>query len=179
MDERRFRGVFLYFRPLQRGRPLGIPGRAEPRTAPGAARDFGKLVITFSILSAYFFYMQLLPIWYENLPRETSFVVARTRDPGWNRVSMGLIVLLYLAPVVLLLTEWAKRNRAWLGCVSLLLLVGIWVQRWWLVMPWQTQQMHFGWVEAAGTAAVLGLAGIGTAFADRHLHPILDGGETP
>ncbi len=146
---------------------IHTPGR--PQVESEVRSDFGKLIITFSILTTYFFYMQLLTIWYENLPRETTFVVTRMNDAGWNTVSLALIVVLYLAPVVLLLTTWAKRNRVWLGAVALLLLIGIWVQRWWLVMPGLLPDIQFGWAEISGTAAVLGLIGIGADMAWRHL----------
>ncbi len=148
----------------------------RPQYGSEMRSDFGRLIITFSILSTYFFFMQLLTIWYENLPRETSYVTVRMNYPGWNAVSLRLIILLYLSPVVLLLTTWSKRNRAWLGAVALVLLIGIWFQRWWLVMPGLLPQIQFGWTEVAGTAAVLGLMWIGMDLASRRL-PLLPSGE--
>jgi hypothetical protein len=144
----------------------------RPQFGSEIRSDFGKLIITFSILSAYFFFMQLLTIWYENFPRETSYVVARMNYKGWNAVSLALVIILYLAPVVLLLTAWAKRNRLWLGAVALLLLIGIWLQRWWLVMPGLLPQVQFGGTEIAGISTVLGLMGIGMHTASKHLPAI-------
>ncbi len=143
-----------------------------PRSGNRMRSDFGRLIITFSILSAYFFYMQLLTIWFENLPRETSYLVNRMNHPAWNKVSLALIVVIYLAPVALLLTERAKHSRLWLGGVALLLLAGVWVQRWWMVMPDLDPDMQFGLVEAAATATVLGLAGIGMGLAGKRLSPL-------
>ncbi len=87
--------------------------------------------------------------------------MARMNNPSWYTVSLTLIVVIYLAPVVLLLTAWAKQSRFWLGAVALLLLVGIWFQRWWLVMPGFLMQARLGAAEIASLAALLGLFWVG------------------
>jgi MFS family permease len=118
--------------------------------------DLGKLVVAFSLLTTYFMYSQLLPIWYENLPHEVRFIIPRMDMDGWGRVSVGLLATVYLGPLVLLLSRRAKRSGRILGPVSALILVGMWVERWWLVTPTLGGPMTLGLVEAAATGAFAG-----------------------
>jgi hypothetical protein len=98
-------------------------------------QDLGKLIVTFSLLTTYLMYGQLLPIWYENLPAEVRFVIPRLGVSNWQFVSLALLSTIYLGPLVLLLTVWAKRSKRFLGAICGLVLVGMWVERWWLIAP--------------------------------------------
>ena len=97
--------------------------------------DLGKLIVAFSLASTYMMFSQLLPIWYENLGHEVRFVIPRLRLAPWRWVSLGLLTTVYLGPLVLLLTRWSKKTSWYLGAISLIVLVGMWVERWWLVTP--------------------------------------------
>ncbi len=141
----------------------------DPRYDGEIRHDLGKLMLAFSILSTYMLFMQLLTIWYSNLLDETFYLARRMNQPQWRIVSSILIAVVYLSPLLLLLTEWAKKNRLFLGAVSLLLLTGLWFDRWWLITPGITNEMQFGWVELAATAGMLGLFGISINVAPRYL----------
>ena len=52
---------------------------------------------------------------------------------------------MYLGPLVLLLTEWSKKNRFFLGAVSVLLLIGLWFERWWMVAPTFSRKCSSAW----------------------------------
>ena len=97
--------------------------------------DLGKLLVAFSLITTYFMYSQLLPIWYENLPLEVRFVIPRLTEQPWLFLSVALLAAIYLGPLVLLLSRWAKRSRPFLSAVAALILVGLWAERWWLVVP--------------------------------------------
>ncbi len=138
----------------------------RPDTERERLHDIGKLVFAFSILTTYMLYCQLLPIWYENLPHETLFVLPRMRFP-WKWVSWVLISLVYLGPLVFLLLVRAKTSRLWLGGYATLLLFGMWTERWWLVMPTFMPEPRFGWIEVSITAAFLGAAVLSLGWAWR------------
>jgi len=133
----------------------------RPGTGKEQLRDLGTMVLAFSLLTTYMMYSQLLPIWYESLPKEVRFVIPRRNFFPWAWISIGLIALVYLGPLILLLTRWAKRTPWVLGSVCAFLLAGLWVERWWLVAPRFFPAPRFGLVEASITAAFLGV----TAFA--------------
>lgn len=65
-------------------------------------QDIGKLVITFCMLTSYLMFSQLLPIWYENLPDETVFLISRM-NLAWKGISYLLLIIIYLGPVIFLL----------------------------------------------------------------------------
>jgi hypothetical protein len=131
--------------------------------------DLGRLVVTFSIMATYLMYAHLLPIWYENLPDEVRFLVPRLNFQPWLGVSYFLLAVVYLGPLVLLLTERSKRNRWSLGAISLLVLCGMWVERWWLVAPTFQKGLDLGLAEPAAALAFAGLLGVGMELFQRRL----------
>lgn len=133
----------------------------RPDPDPDRLHDFGKLVVAFCLLTTYCLYSQLLPIWYENLPYETGFVIPRLRFAPWRGVGMALVVLVYLGPLVMLLTVRAKRRPGSLAVVCLLILAGLWLERWWLVGPSLPGGPVFGLADLGAGLAMLGLFGFG------------------
>ena len=75
----------------------------------------------------------------------------------------ALLAVVYLGPLALLLTIRAKRSRGYLGTVALLVLCGLWVERWWLVTPTLGQKLHLGEADIFMCAAFIGalIVGIG------------------
>ena len=134
---------------LLRGRP---PARVM--------RDFGGLIVAFSLLTTAMLYSQLLPIWYANLRQEVRFLIARWNFPPWNVVSVLLLCTIYLGPLVFLLTARAKTTRWYLGTVSAVLLFFLWIERLWLVVPvFEPRRLLIGPVEVAIAAAFSGIFG--------------------
>ena len=127
----------------------------HPETSKDKLHDLGKLVVAFSLLTTYMMFSQLLVIWYENLPAEVRFVIPRLTRPPWKWVSAVILAVVYLGPLVLLLTRWSKRNRAYLGTVVVLVLLGLWGERWWLVTPTLGGEMSIGLSEVGATLAFL------------------------
>lgn len=136
---------------------------------PGADRRFrlnlGNLLLSFSILTTYLMFCQLLPIWYENLARESRFLYERLYFSPAAPVTHGLLATVYLGPLVLLLTRRARAGRLSLGLISALILGGMWLERWWLVAPTLSRQPVVGLSELSIAAAFAGLLGAGIAFA--------------
>ena len=126
-------------------------------------------------MTTYLMYSHLLPMWYENLPDEVRFLVPRMNFQPWLAISYGLLGTVYLGPLVLLLTERSKRNRWSLGAISLLVLAGMWVERWWLVTPTFDPAARFGLVELSMAAAFIGMLGIGLEQFDRRMPPTFCG----
>jgi hypothetical protein len=135
---------------------LLISATVDDTATPDQLSDQGKLVITFSMLTAYLMYCQLLPIWYENMPQETRYLVPRMNEVTcWPNVSIVLLALVYLGPLVLLLTRNAKRSYRYTGTVAGLILAALWLERWWLVMPTLGEPLRFGFAEITGVAALV------------------------
>lgn len=122
---------------------------------PLQRNDLALLMVTFSILTAYLMFSQLLPIWYENLPQEVIFLIPRMNAVGdWRWVSIALLASFYLGPLVIFVIPWFRYRRNWLLAATAYILAGMWLERWWLVAPTLGQPLRFGWVELACTVFV-------------------------
>jgi len=119
--------------------------------------DFGKLLLAFIMLWAYFALSQFLIIWSGNLPEETPWYLTR-RAGGWQVLAVGLILFHFVAPFGLLLSRHVKRTPAVLGGVVLALLVMRFVDLYWLVAPsFQGTTFSPHWLDATTMAAIGGL----------------------
>ena len=144
----------------------------RPEASGDQLHDLGQLVVAFSLMTTYLMFAHLLPFWYENLPQEIRFLVPRMNFPPWKSVSYGLLCVVYFGPLVLLLTEYAKRSRPLLGAISLLVLVGMWLERWWLVAPTFDPAVRLGLSELSLAAGFLGLLGLGMEWYHRVASPL-------
>ena len=113
------------------------------------SHDLGKLIFGFCVLWTYLFWCQYLPIWYGNLPEETGFLIVRLFDEPWAAVSFVVLLLNFLLPFPILLLQGVKRAPTALACISALILVGMWLERYVLVVPsiWQEHWLPLGWIE--------------------------------
>lgn len=134
--------------------------RREPLSralAPRHFHDYGKLMLAFVMLWAYFAFSQFLIIWSGNLPGEITFYLARLAG-GWQWVGLALVVAHFALPFVLLLSRSLKRRGRTLAAVALLVLVMRWVDLHWQVAPvFAPGSITFHWLDPAAVLAVGGL----------------------
>lgn len=121
--------------------------------------DLGKLLFAFGIFWAYINFAQLLVIWYGNLPEETSWLYERITGP-WRPVTVASAFLVWFIPFCGLLTRATKKNPATLSIFAVLVLTGLWLERFFIVYP--SVLKHAGGGEAgaahAASAATSGAA---------------------
>ena len=118
-------------------------------------RDLAKLCLVLVIFWGYQLWSQYLPIWYGNLPRETGFVLARSQG-AWGTIAVVVIALTFVVPFFLLLLDRAKRGPRTLSGIALGVLLGVWLERYLLVVP------SLAGGNAAPHAAVCLLVGAGS-----------------
>jgi len=129
----------------------------EGLITPARMHDLGKMIFAFSIFWMYLFWSQYLVIWYGNLPEETTFLQARLGDQflvesgntGWywnfsfqrltaspyGWLSMAAWAGCWIIPFWVLLGQKPKKTPVILGGVSLLAVLGFWLERNLLVWP--------------------------------------------
>jgi hypothetical protein len=104
-------------------------------TNPVVMHDFGKLVFAFSVFWIYLVFAQYIVIWYGDLPVETFFIVQRVHHMPWSPLSVACVILIWLIPFCVLMSVRAKQTPMILGTVATLGLVGMWLERYVLVVP--------------------------------------------
>ena len=97
--------------------------------------DLGKLTFGFCILWAYLFFSQFLPQWYGNLPEETQWLILRTREYPWKGLGWAVLGMSFILPFILLLSRDIKKTPIILSTVCLIIFIGMWLERYILVMP--------------------------------------------
>jgi hypothetical protein len=131
--------------------------------------NLGGLLFAFSCFWAYVAFSQYMLIWYGNIPEETVWYAHRL-EHGWLGVTLSLIVLRFVLPFFLLLSRDAKMKPALLVCTSVLVLVGQFVDLYWMIMPQlDGAGPQLGWRELGPTLVMLGaLVLYVTRFLSRH-----------
>ncbi len=139
-------------------------GDCEPWSrivTPQRLNDLGNLLLASVMFWAYCSFFQYLVIWSGNLPEENSWYVHRSQD-GWQYLAMGLMMLHFAVPFLLLLSRYLKRQKADLARIAALLLVMRFADLYWLIVPGfqrdsaGLQGLSFHWLDVAALAAVGG-----------------------
>ncbi len=124
---------------------------------PRHFHDYGKLLLAFAMLWAYFSYSQFLIIWSGNLPEENSFYLARLHH-GWGPVSLAIALFHFAVPFAILLSRGIKRRGRTLIRVAWLLLFMRWVELVWQVEPaFHEHNYAMLWMYLAATLAMAGI----------------------
>ncbi|MCC6572281.1 MAG: hypothetical protein IT462_00700 [Planctomycetes bacterium] len=122
--------------------------------------SLGQWLIATSVFWAYIWFSQFMLIWYSNIPEETSYYLIRSQGEWWTVSFIVNPAVNFVLPFILLLPRAAKRSPRMLLRVSLIVLVGHWIDLWAGIMPrLMPQGPTFGYVEAGVTL------GFGAAFA--------------
>lgn len=134
--------------------------RREPMVGvyqPRHLHDYGKLLLAFTMLWAYFSISQFLIIWSGNLPEEITWYKARI-EGGWKAMSLVIVLFHFVLPFVLLLSANLKKDARKLAGIAALLLSMRWVDLFWQAAPaFDSKQMHLHWLDIA---APIGVGGI-------------------
>jgi hypothetical protein len=145
---------------------------------PEKLHDYGKLMLAFTMVWAYFSFSQWLIIWAGNLPEEITWYLDRIRG-GWQTVALMLVFLQFALPFMLLLSRELKRDARKLVPVALLVLVMRYVDLYWLVAPnpfpgtgGDGPHLTYHWTYLAAPLALVGLW-LGAFFWNLSRRPLL------
>lgn len=123
--------------------------RLEAYITAAQLHDLGKLIFGLAIFWAYLTFTQYLVIWYGNLPEETEFLILRTKEAPWASLAIVVGILCFVIPFVVLLGRQPKRHPSTLLGASLVIILGIWLERFLLVTPslWHEEGLPLGVIE--------------------------------
>jgi Ni/Fe-hydrogenase subunit HybB-like protein len=122
--------------------------------------DQGKLTFAFCMLTGYMLFVQFLVIWYGNLPEEIGFLLHRISDRPWRFLSPIAALVAVVIPLCVMLSRSLKKKPMGLFVMGICILVGMWLERFILVVPslWQGDTLPLGWMEIAVTAGFFAAA---------------------
>ena len=119
--------IFAAFYSLNRGEASGL--------TEAHFHDIGKLFFAFCLLWADFFYVQLLVIYYGNIPEETHYVIARTMLMPWKPLALAIFAICFIIPFVILLNKRIKTQPVYMIILCSVIIVGIWFEHLLLIGP--------------------------------------------
>jgi Ni/Fe-hydrogenase subunit HybB-like protein len=157
-----FLGIFVV---LHRG-----SGSDHPVTA-NTLHDIGKLLLAFCLITGDFFWSQFLVIWYGNLPEETAFILRRIDGTHWAGLTWSVLLVAFILPFLILLSRRVKIAPAGLLTVSAIVVVGMWLERYVLIIPsvYDGESFPLGGTEIATTLGFLSLFLLARLVGDRFL----------
>ncbi len=132
----------------------------EPMASHLQARhlhDYGKLMLAFVMVWAYFSFSQFLIMWSANMPEETSFYHRRLHG-GWQYMSLGIVLFHFALPFLLLLSRNIKRSAKRIAPVALLILLVRWLDWAWQATPTlYPERLHVSWLDLVAPVAIGGV----------------------
>lgn len=118
--------------------------------------SLGALLFAFINFWAYIAFSQFLLIWYANLPEETSWFISRWQG-GMEFVSIFLIVVHFVVPYFVLLSQDAKMDTKKLKFISIWILLAHYIDLYWLVMPSYKSGITFTLIEFIFPIFIVGI----------------------
>lgn len=113
---------------------VALVAAARDLSGPDLRHDLGKLLFAFIIVWSYLLWALFLPTWYGNVPEESAQLLLRWT--GWFRpISAGVLISVFAWPFWLLFSERMKRRRGTLAAGASAILLGLWAERFLLVVP--------------------------------------------
>ncbi len=109
---------------------LGLKGWIKLKTT----HDLGKMILAFTMAWAYMTFAQLMPIWYTNMPEETSFLMLRFDTP-WSWLTQTVAVMCFLMPFTVLVSRGIKKMRGPFAALLACMMTGVFLERTLLIMP--------------------------------------------
>jgi hypothetical protein len=118
---------------------LAVAVAASPRNAgtapgPGLLHDLGNMLLMFVLAWSYLAFMEYLTVWIADLPDENAWYIPRTLT-SWRYLAWFLIAFNFALPFAALLSRAAKRDRAWLRAIAVVLVAANFADAFWLIVP--------------------------------------------
>ncbi|HZZ84980.1 MAG TPA: hypothetical protein VFE30_10620 [Anaeromyxobacteraceae bacterium] len=96
--------------------------------------DLGKLLFGFIVVWSYLLWALFLATWYGNVPEEAEVLLRRWHG-SYRPITVAVLIAVAAWPFWLLFSETMKRRRATLAAGAGAILLGLWAERFLLVLP--------------------------------------------
>lgn len=95
--------------------------------------DLGKFLFAFSVFWTYLWFSQFMLIWYANIGEETIYF--KERYNNYPVLFFGNLAVNFLVPFLILMRNDTKRKFGSVGLVSIIVLLGHWVDFFLMIKP--------------------------------------------
>lgn len=134
-------------------------GALAQAATPSHLKDLGTFVFAFTIFMTYIGFSQYMLIWYANLPEETFYFLDRQQG-GWEYLFIALPIFKFAIPFFGLLSQSLKKRDGWLMTVCAVILIGQYLDVYWMVMPsMRATFVPISWLEIGTLALFAGVFG--------------------
>jgi hypothetical protein len=134
-------------------------GYLHPKITNDHLFSLGALLFAFINFWAYIAFSQFLLIWYADLPEETFWFLQKW-EGSWAVFSIILILIKFVIPYALLVSNPAKSDPKRLKFISVWLLIAHLFDLFWFVMP-EAPGMEsgytFSWIDLVFPISIIGL----------------------
>jgi len=137
---------------------VGLVAAVRGTSGPDLRHDIGKLLFAFIVVWSYLLWALFLPIWYGNVPEESAALLLRWQG-AYRPVTLLVLVAVFAWPFWLLFSERMKRRRSTLAVGAGAVLLGLWAERFLLVLPSLSLPGGAGSL-LVGAGVTLGVAGL-------------------
>jgi hypothetical protein len=119
--------------------------------------DYGKWMLAFTMVWAYFSFSQWVIMWAGNLPEEIIWYRMRLHG-GWQYFALFLTILNFFVPFIILLSAQLKREKGRIVWIAAFLLCTRFYDLYWLIMPnfENKSGFYFHWLNLAVPVAMGG-----------------------
>ena len=112
----------------------GAGAGLRPFLTRNTYHDLGKLVFAFAAFWMYINWSQYIVIWYAMWPHEQAWMIDRL-NPPYDSLVLLTVILIFVLPFFGLLAREPKKIPAILSMFAGFILVGIWLERFLIVVP--------------------------------------------
>jgi len=134
-------------------------GYLHPAMTNDHLYNLGALLFAFVNFWGYIAFSQYMLIWYADLPEETFWFMQKW-EGSWAIFSIGLIIIKFLVPYIVLVSQPSKMDPKKLKFISVWLLFAHLYDLFWLVMP-EMEELSggysFSWIDLVFPIAAVGL----------------------
>jgi len=134
-------------------------GYLHPAMTNDHLYSLGALLFAFVNFWGYIAFSQYMLIWYADLPEETFWFMQKW-EGSWAIFSVGLIIVKFLVPYIVLVSQPSKMDPKKLKFISVWLLFAHLYDLFWFVMP-EMEELSggysFSWIDLVFPIAAVGL----------------------
>jgi hypothetical protein len=126
---------------------------------PSHVKDISGLLFAFTVFMCYVGFSQFMLIWYANLPEEVFYYLKRA-DGGWLPLAYFVWFFKFILPFFGLLGQGQKKHSLWLMIVCWGVLIGQWLDIYWMSIPANHAEfVMISWIDVGTLAMFAGLFG--------------------